>query len=81
MTRRRNVDRGRARRVYTVDTSSDAERRAERALLSGDRVRIPMGAAPRAEIGVGTAGGYQLSRLPTADEQARGEWPERDEED
>ena len=67
------ADRGRRRRVYTVDVRAENDRRAERALLSGDRVRI--------QVGRTDGSGYQTARLPTADEQARGEWPEVDDLD
>jgi hypothetical protein len=73
------VDRGRARRVFTTDTRADDRDAEEAARLSGDRARIPMSLAPKAGGYLSSFGGYQLSRLPTADEQARGEWPERDE--
>lgn len=75
MTRRRGADRGRRRRVITVDTRADARDADAAARLSGDRARIPV----TGDWSNFPTGAHRLARLPTADEQARGEWPDRDE--
>lgn len=59
-------------------------RRRQRSIVVPDKPRERPTRTPLSRRGYetvcGGTGNYRLLRLPTADEQARGEWPDRDDE-
>lgn len=64
--------------MFTVDTRRDRREDAERAARHGGRPRFKL-AGPR-PLDASHRGGYQIGRLPTADEQALGIDPYADED-